>query len=389
MKTVRLGVVGLGNIGSMHATHVAAGQAGRLTLAAVCDPEPAQHARFPQARGFTSADEMFASGEIDAVVIATPHWSHPTLGAAALKAGLHLLVEKPIAVHKSDAQRLIAAWRRRPAKGRPVFAAMFNQRSDPFFQTIRRLVQGGELGEVRRVNWTITDWFRSAAYYNSSSWRATWAGEGGGVLLNQCPHNLDLLQWIFGQPRRVTAFCRFGRYHEIEVEDDVTAYLEFPGGATGTFVTTTGEAPGTNRLEVAGELGRLVLEDGKLSLLRNAVPMSEFSCTTKEGFAKPACAPVALDLPADRGGQHNAILANFADAIIDGTSLLAPAEEGVHSVELANAMLLSTWLEKPVDLPLNGEAYELLLRRRIAKSRPKKNVVKQDDTAGMAAAFKR
>lgn len=389
MKSVRLGIVGLGNIGAMHAGNVLGGRAGRLTLAAVCDPDPAVLARFPDARGFTAAEEMFASGAIDAALVATPHWSHPDLGAAALRRGLHVLVEKPVAVHKTDAQKLIAAWRRRPAGNRPVFAAMFNQRTDPAFIALRRLVQGGELGEIRRVSWTITDWFRTALYYASSPWRATWPGEGGGVLLNQCPHNLDLLQWIFGQPRRVTAFCRFGRYHDIEVEDDVTAYLEFPGGATGTFVTTTGEAPGTNRLEVAGERGRVVLEGGRLSFLRNEVPMTEFSLSAKEAFAKPACAPVEIPLGPAPASQHCAVLANFADAVIDGGELIAPAADGVHSVELANAMLLSTWLEKPVELPFDAEEYEMLLKRRIAKSRPKKSVQKQDDSAGMAAALKR
>lgn len=365
---VRLGIVGLGNIGAYHANNLLAGNARRLVLAAVCDPDLSRLAPFATVRAFHDPAAMLASGAVDAVLIATPHWTHPALGAAAFAAGLHVLVEKPIAVHQGDAARLIAAWKRRPKARRPVFAAMFNQRTDPFFLTIRRLVRGGELGEVRRVGWTITNWFRTATYYAASSWRATWRGEGGGVLLNQCPHNLDLLQWIFGPPQRVTAFCRFGRYHDIEVEDDVTAYLEFAGGLTGTFVTTTGEAPGTNRLEIAGERGRLVYENDALTFLRNAEPMSEFSRRATDGFATPACVPVALPQPPDHGGQHNAILTNFADAILDGVPLIAPGEEGIHSVALANAMLMSTWLERPIELPLNGDAYELLLRRRITQA---------------------
>lgn len=367
---VRLGLVGLGNIGAYHAKNILAGQAGRVVLAAVCDADPDRLAAYatPTTCAFRDPAELFTSGAIDAVLIATPHWTHPELGAAAFAAGLHVLVEKPIAVHQADAARLIAAWKRRAKAKRPVFAAMFNQRTDPFFLTIRRLVRDGELGAIRRVSWTITNWFRSAAYYASSEWRATWRGEGGGVLLNQCPHNLDLMQWIFGPPKRVTAFCRFGRYHDIEVEDDVTAYLEFADGLTGTFVTTTGEAPGTNRLEIAGERGRLVYENDALTFHRNAVPMSEFSRSTTENFATPPCDRVDLPTPANHGGQHNAVLANFADAILDGAPLIAPGEEGIHSVALANAMLMSTWLERPIELPLNGDAYELLLRRRIAAS---------------------
>ena len=283
MGKVRIGIVGLGNMGSTHARSILAGKIDRLELTAVCDLNAAKRAAFPAVPAFETAGALIGSGLIDAVLVATPHYQHTTIGIAALRGGLHVLVEKPISVHKADCERLIAA-HRQPAQ---VFAAMFNQRTDPFYLAIRRLVQGGELGEIRRINWIITDWFRSAAYYASSGWRATWAGEGGGVLLNQCPHNLDLLQWIFGLPRRVRAFCHFGRYHAIEVEDDVTAYLEFAGGATGVFLTSTGEAPGTNRLEITGEGGRLVYESDRIELLRNAVPMSEFSRTTAQSFARP------------------------------------------------------------------------------------------------------
>ncbi len=221
-----------------------------------------------------------------------------------------MLVEKPISVHKADAEKLIAAH----TNPRQVFAAMFNQRTDPYYIKIREMVRDGTLGPVRRVSWTITNWFRSAAYYGSGSWRATWAGEGGGILLNQCPHNLDLYSWMFGQPDRVRAFCRFGRYHDIEVEDDVTGYFEYNDGTTATFIATTGEAPGTNRLEVAAENGRLVMENEKLIFTRNETPTSEFSRTTREMFSAPKTTEEVIQLPG-HGDQHIGIMRNFAEAI--------------------------------------------------------------------------
>jgi predicted dehydrogenase len=344
MQNVRLGIIGLGIMGQTHATTVASCQIRGLTLAAVCDSDAARRALWPHVAGFATVPEQ---------------------GIAALDAGLHVLVEKPVAVHTADAARLIAAHRGRE---RQVFAAMFNQRTAACYRRLHALVRDGELGELRRVSWTITNWFRSAAYYKSGSWRATWAGEGGGVLLNQCPHNLDLLQWIVGQPCRVRAHCHFGKYHAIEVEDEVTAYLEFPSGATGVFVTSTGEAPGTNRLELAGELGRVVCESEQLTFLRNDVPTSDFSRTTKEAFAQPPVQSVTLELPAP-GGQHVEILQNFADAIATGAPLIAPAAEGIHSVELANAMLLSTWLDRTIELPIDGELYACQLAAKATESR--------------------
>jgi predicted dehydrogenase len=364
MSTVRLGIVGLG-MGAFHANLILSGKAPGLTLAAVVDSNVEKRAKFPDVPGFATATEMFASGLIDAVLIATPHYSHTTLGIEALRAGLHVLVEKPISVHKADAERLIAA--HAEAGARRVFAAMFNQRTDPYYLKIREWIAGGALGELRRVQWTITNWFRTEAYYTSGHWRATWKGEGGGVLLNQCPHNLDLWQWLFGQPVRVRAHCGFGRYHKIEVEDDVTAYVEFANGATGLFVTSTGESPGTNRLEIAGENGRIVYENDRLVFTRNEIGMTAFSRAATEGFARPATTEEVFTAP-DHGGQHAGILANFAEAILSGAPLIAPAADGIHSVELANAMILSAWTDEAVSLPLDAARYEAALAAKIAAS---------------------
>jgi predicted dehydrogenase len=375
MNTVRLGIIGMGNIGSLHARHLLEGKISRCEFVAACDLHAEKLARYPQQKSFLKSEELIRSGLVDAVLIATPHYAHTTIGIDALQQGVHVLVEKPISVHKADCERLIAAHKNK----KQVFAAMFNQRPDSFYAKVRQLVRGGELGEIRRINWIITNWFRSEAYYASGGWRATWAGEGGGVLLNQCPHNLDLYQWIFGMPKRVRAFCQFGRYHNIEVEDDVTAYFEYPNGATAVFITSTGEAPGTNRLEVTGERGRLVLENDNISFIRNEVPTTEFSRTTKSSFETPPSWKV--EIPAQgHGGQHAAVLQNFVDAILDGAPLIAPAEEGINSVELGNAIVFSSLQNKTVELPLDGRAYERRLKKLIASSKTKKKTVRRGAT---------
>jgi predicted dehydrogenase len=353
-------------MGRSHARHVAEGRVPNAVLTAVSDADPQRLKDFgPGVATFTDPAALLRSGKADAVVIATPHPSHADLTIAALQAGKHVLVEKPIAVHKGEARRMIRAHARRK---RQVFAAMFNQRTDPAYQRMRDLVHGGELGAVQRVNWIITDWFRTDAYYTSGAWRATWRGEGGGVLMNQCPHNLDLMVWIAGMPSKVRGFCRLGRYHPIEVEDDVTAYLEYLNGATGVFITTTGEAPGTNRLEIAGTCGRLVFENNLLTITRNAEPSDVFSRTNKERFSAPKTTREDVSLP-DRGPQHLGILQNFVAAIRGEADLLAPAAEGLHSLELANAILLSSLMNRTVDLPLDAAAYERRLKTLIRGSR--------------------
>lgn len=365
MKTVRLGIIGLGQMGRTHARQVLAGSVPRLRLTAVADQHAPRLTEFAPAAAFTDPQALIDSGRVDAVLIATPHYSHVELGCAALRAGLHLLVEKPVAAQTSAARRLLAAARRRP---RQVSAVMFNQRTDLAYRRIRMLLQQGDLGTIRRIQWTVTNWFRPAAYYRSSPWRATWAGEGGGVLLNQCVHNLDLFQWLFGRPRLVRAHCAFGRYHDIEVEDDVTAFFEYRGGAHATFITSTGEAPGTNRLEIVAEGGQIIFEPNTVLLRRNAVPMSAFSRTTPELFAAPAFTTRKWS-GLGAGGQHREILRNFTAAILRREPLIAPLAEGLVSLELANAILLSAWTGGPVTLPVNAARYDRLLAGKIARAR--------------------
>src|SRR5437867_1832706 len=269
MHTIRLGIVGLGIMGRRY--YAMLRSLAGVEVTALCVRHLDTISDLPGEK-FSDYRLLCASGQVDAVIIATPHDSHPQVAIEALRHGLHVLVEKPLAVHVADGHRMLAAHRDKTL----CFGVMLQERSRPLHVTIKSMLQGGVLGDIRRVHWIATDWFRSQAYYQSSSWRATWKGEGGGLLINQCPHNLDLLQWFVGLPGRVTAHLGLGKYHPIEVEDEVTAFLEYPNGATGVFVATTGEAPGTNRLEIVGEKGKLVLEQGTLTLFENAIETSVF-----------------------------------------------------------------------------------------------------------------
>ena len=374
MNKVRIGIAGLGNMGKFHADYLLQGKVNRCELTAVSSTSPARLEPYRQLKTFESTEKMINSGAIDAILIATPHYQHTTLGIAALQRGLHVLVEKPISVHKADCERLIAANKDQTL----VLAAVFQMRTEPRFKKIKSLLTNRELGEITRVNWIITDWFRTEAYYASGGWRATWKGEGGGALLNQCPHQIDLLQWLVGMPSCIRAFCQFGRYHNIEVEDNVTVFMEYPNGATGVFITSTGEAPGTNRFEIAGDRGKIVIESGKMIFTRNEVSMRDFSKTAKTGFARPDLWNV--EIPVENApAQHATVMQNFVDAILDGAPLIVPGAEGTNSVEIANAALYSTWTKQTVELPLNSKAYEEALQEKIANSRFEKKVVETSD----------
>jgi predicted dehydrogenase len=370
MDNVRLGIIGMGNIGKYHADYLLNRKVARCELVAVCDAVTAPLERYRPLRLFADGQQMIQSGEVDAVIIATPHFQHTTLGIEALRAGVHAMVEKPISSHKADAERLIAAHQQHP---KAVFAGMFQLRTEPRYLKIQKILRE-ELGRMVRVNWINTDWYRTEAYYASSGWRATWKGEGGGVLLNQCLHNLDTLQWLCGMPARARGFCQLGQFHQIEVEDNVTAYLEWPGGATGTFISSTGEAPGTNRFEIVGTRGRLVLENNRLAFTRNEADMVEFSQTARQGFVKPEVWNV--EIPFENANlPHATMVQNFVNAILDGEPLIAPGEDGIHSVELANVIVYSSLLGETVELPMDGAAWEKKLNQLIAESRVEKKVV--------------
>lgn len=386
MDNVRIGIIGMGNMGRFHANDLLDGKVPRGELAAVGSTSPHKLEEYKEkgVQIFGSGEEMIASGAIDALLIATPHYQHTSLGVAALEAGLHIMVEKPISAHKADAERLIAAAAARPDQ---VFGAMFQLRVEPRYQKIRELVQGGELGDLVRVLWIMTDWFRSEAYFQSGGWRATWKGEGGGVLLNQCLHQLDAMQWITGMPSKVRSHVGIGRWHDIEVEDDVTCYMEFANGASGAFITSSGETPGSNRFEIAGTKGRLILENDTLTLTRNEVPSDEWCKTSKIGFQKPETTVEEIPIPGAEA-PHATLMTNFVNAILDGEALIAPGPEGLGSVELANVMVYSGLLNESVDLPMDGAAWEAKLNELIANSTHEKKVV-EVSSEDFAASFRK
>ena len=375
MDQVRIGLIGVGGMGSAHVNNINSLSNCRLT--AVCDwkEERLKNSNIKDdVRKFTDDDDFFAYGEFDAVMIAVPHYQHVELAIRAMEAGKHVLVEKPVSVQKKMALELVEAVKKHQELK---VGAMFNQRTLPAHVKIKQLLTSGELGKIRRINWIITNWFRTQAYYDSGDWRATWRGEGGGVLLNQCPHQLDLMQWFFGMPERITSIASIGKYHDIEVEDEVTAILEYPEGYTGVFVTTTGEFPGTNRLEIACDRGRLILEDDKLSFSRCETPVSEYIKTAKVAFSSPELWKVELPVRPAAFQQHTAVINAFAEAILHGTPLVAEAVEGLNGLELGNAMLLSGLKHKTVTLPIDVDEYDELLSGLVATSKwEKKEVVK-------------
>jgi len=369
---IRFGLIGLGNIGKVHVGSFAAGKVRGGCLTAVCSRRPPSTELPNDVRCFDDVDAMLDSGDVDAVIVATPHPSHREIGEKVLKRGLHLMMEKPLAASKLDGEHLLGI----PLEEGQQFGMMMNLRMHPQMRRIKGLLDDGQLGEIQRVQWTITNWFRSEAYYASSEWRATWKGEGGGVLINQALHNLDLLQWFCGMPESLQAFCRFGQDHDIEVEDRVTAFLEFPNDATGVFSTSTGEAPGVNRLEIAGTKGLILLEADTLTVCRNEVDSSDYSRTTDDAFGAPETTEEIF--PAgEENPSHSGVLSNFVDAVQGKAPLLTNAREGLKSVELANAMVYSAWTNSPVALPLGSAAYESALMQKIEASPPRKRIVRE------------
>jgi predicted dehydrogenase len=372
MEKVRIGIIGIGGMGSFHAQYLVNGEVPGAQLTAVCDVNPERLKWVKEKLGdgiqlFDNAEALILSGGVDAVMIATPHYFHPPLAILAFEKGLHVLCEKPAGVYTKQVREMNDA----AIQSGKVFSMMYNQRTNPLYQKLRELIRSGELGEITRTNWIITNWFRTQAYYNSGGWRATWGGEGGGVLLNQDPHQLDLWQWTCGIPKRVRAFCGFGKFHDIEVEDDVTAYVEYENGATGIFVTTTGEAPGTNRFEIAGDKGKIVIEDGKLTFWRLRVPRSQFLKECTESFAQPECWQIDVPVNGKETG-HAGITTNWVEAILKGTPLLAPGIEGINGLQISNAMHLSAWTDNWVSIPVDEELYYQKLNEKIESSTFKK-----------------
>ncbi|MGX7199747.1 Gfo/Idh/MocA family protein [Enterococcus nangangensis] len=373
MEKVRIAIIGVGNIGNLHAGYLSNNEIKGAELVAFCDINPdklvvAKRKYGENYKFYDSVQQVLADEAIDAVIISTPHYDHPVIAMAALKAGKHVLSEKPAGVYTKKVRELIEESKKYPEL---TFALMYNQRMNPTYRKAKELVEAGEIGELRRTNWIITNWYRSQSYYNSGGWRATWAGEGGGVLLNQDPHQLDLWQWICGMPKRVMGFAYFGKLRDVEVETDVTAYVEYANGATGVFVTTTTETPGTNRFEIVGSKGKIVIEDNQLKFWQTRVDEAEWNATYEGGFGEPEVWEIKVPTTFDSASGHSKVVQNFVNNILTGEELKSPGVEGINGLMISNAIHLSAWQERWVDLPIDEDLFFEELQKRIATSKLK------------------
>ena len=371
MDKVRLGIIGIGNMGSSHLKKLCNGECPEITPAAVCDINPERldwaEKEYPEIARFDDAEKMMDSGLIDAVLVAVPHYDHTTFSIMGMKKGLHVMCEKPAGVYTKQVKEMNEIAAQCDVK----FGMMFNQRTNCLYRKLREIVQSGKYGEIRRTNWIITTWYRTQNYYDSGSWRATWSGEGGGVLLNQCPHQLDLWQWICGMPSKVFTKMYYGKWHDIEVEDDVTTIVEYPNGAVGTFITTTGDAHGTNRLEITMDGAKIICEDTTIKITEFETPVSEH-ITTAIGFSNPTIMAEHTINCTGSNEQHMGVLKAFAAAILRNEPLIADGTEGIKGLTLSNAMHLSAWTGKEIEIDtLDDELYYEELMKRVATSRRK------------------
>ncbi len=376
MDKIKLGIIGFGNMGTGHTSNIMGGNCPEVELVAICDKNPDRcefgKNKYPDANitYFTDAIEMLDSGLINACLVAVPHYDHAKYSMECMKRGIHVMCEKPAGVYTRQVREMIAESEKHPEV---VFGMMFNQRTNPVYRKMHELVHSGKYGEIRRTNWLITNWYRSQAYYNSSDWRATWAGEGGGVLLNQCPHQLDLWQWICGMPVKVQSKIKYGKWHDIEVDDDVTTFVEYENGATGVFITTTGDGKGTNRFEVQMDGAKLVVEDDKLTVTEFEMKESEFTKTNTEVFGMVKTHNLEVEIES-KNPQHIGVVNAWAGKILHGTPLIAEGAEGLKGVILSNAMHLSDFLGKEVEIPFDEDLYYEELMKRVATSKKKENV---------------
>jgi Predicted dehydrogenases and related proteins len=377
MDNVRFGILGYGNMGTSHSLWLVGGKVPGAALCAVCDINPARlevaATNCPGVALFSDPEEFMASHAFDALIIAVPHYDHPRYAIEAMKQGYHVMCEKPAGILPDDIKKMNAEAESHPELST---AMMLNQRINPLYQKVKKLLDDKEIGDIRRVTWHITTWWRTQKYYDSSAWRATWRGEGGGVLVNQAPHQLDLITWLFGTPSMVHAFIKYGSHRAITVDDDVTAYFEWPNGATGTLVTCTFDPLGTDRLEILGNRGKIIIENGSTVTVKKQLK-SEEQLNAELDFRQVLALvhgqgseklndEYSFEMPEHWDIQHIDTLINFVENIREGKSLIAPLTEGLHAVEFASGMYLSSWTGKDVALPVDDKLFRSLLEERIA-----------------------
>ncbi|MDY5627871.1 MAG: Gfo/Idh/MocA family oxidoreductase [Clostridia bacterium] len=385
MSKLKMGIIGFGNMGTTHARNLKKGLVKDMELGAICDIDPNKldeaKKLYPEVPLFDRAEKLYKDGNCDVVIIAIPHYDHPKYAEMAFEYGLNVITEKPAGVYTKQVIEMNEAAK----KSGKLFGIMYNQRTTDVYKKIKKMVEEGQLGHIKRIQWTITTWYRPQAYHDSASWRSSWAKEGGGTLINQNPHQLDLWQWMFGMPDRITSHVSYGKYYNIEVEDDVTAYMEYNNGTTGVYITSTGETPGTNRLEIAADMGKIVVEDDNMIFYRNTISEREFNKINTQLFGKPECWKCEIpSIPASET-PHALIMQNFAESLLNGTPLIAPGYEGINGLTISNAIHLSSWTGETVDVKNfpHDKFYELL-KEKIAHSNADKKVVKKQtaDTSG-------
>ena len=365
-KLIRFGIIGIGGMGANHANLLLQNKINNACLASICDMNKSFSKNFIDTPFYSNASDFFNKDKIDVAIIATPHRSHVNLGKEALKNDINVIIEKPLAVTAKQCREFIEFSKKYDAK----FGIMLNQRTNPAFIKLKKMIMSGELGKIHRYQWTITDWFRTNYYYNISDWRATWKGEGGGVLMNQSIHQLDLCQWLFGMPDSVITDMQLGHFHNIEVEDEVTSILKYKDGMKGIFSTTTGETPGVNRLEIASDYGLIIYENNYLTWKKLSETSTSFIKNSQTLFDKPAVKTLEFEFPNDEDQhiEHIRILQNFTNFLLGKEDLYVPGDQGLNSVELINTMILSGLDKKEIELPLNEEEYENKLREMIGNN---------------------
>ena len=380
MEKIKLGIVGYGNMGMPVSNWLIKEKLSpEVEVTAICDFDAErikaakENYKDENITYFSDVDEMLASGVVDSIYVAVPHYDHPVIAMKAFEKGIHVMLEKPAGVYTKNVRELDAAAKKAGVK----FGMMFQSRTAPVYKKAKEIISSGALGNIRSVNWLITTWFRSQKYYDSGAWRATWAGEGGGVLLNQCPHQLDLLQWLTGMPEEIYAKCSVAQWHDVEIEDDVIAVLKYKNGAMGSFITSTGINPGTNRLEIAFDKGTMIIENGKITVNELDVDLSVF--TGKELDANgnratvmtPKITKINYECPTEKITGHALMMSAFASAILHGTDLIAGAEDGLNELTLSNAMYLSAWTNSTIKLPMDEDLFYEELQKRVATSKHK------------------
>lgn len=380
--SLRVGVVGIGNMGSAHAVQIFEKRVKGAELTAVCDIsgerlEWAEKRFGDHVLRYENYEQLFDSGKINAVLIATPHKLHPVIAIEAFKRKLNVLTEKPAGIDAASVSEMNDA----ALQSGVVFGIMYNQRTNQLYRRLRDMIKEGVLGEIKRFIWIINNWYRTQAYYDSGDWRATWNGEGGGVLLNQCPHNLDVWQWIMGMPVRVRAFCNAGHYHHIQVEDDATIYAEYENGSSAVFITSTGEYPGTNRIEISGTKGKAVVENGELRLYLLEKDEREICFSSLEGMPEERVNSCLIKQEKADGG-HLEILQNFTDAVLRGKELIAPGIEGIYGLMISNAAYLSAWKEDWVLLPADEQEFREFLKKKQKEEKEIRKKVKRESFSG-------